>query len=68
MKDPNRVPKHFNAEKYPDEWVAQYDMLLDDGVTCKSCEHLNRCVSMFGSQETDTSCSFYPNRFKEIEA
>jgi len=50
-------------KKYPKEFAAQYNMLLDDGVQCSQCLNVNRCVSMFGQKETATSCQFYPNRF-----
>lgn len=62
-KSPDRVPKYF--DKYPKEWEAQYNMLLPDNITCASCVHCNRCVALFGQNENDTSCQFYPSRFRE---
>ena len=36
-KNPDRVvPGYTN---YPKDWAAQYNMLLMDGITCKSCKH-----------------------------
>ncbi len=61
-KSPERVHKGY--VNYLKDWQAQYDMLLMDGATCNNCAHSNRCVSMFDSKLTDTSCQFYPSRFK----
>lgn len=63
-KDPNRVPKFY--DQYVNDWNNQYDMLLMDTVTCKSCSNCDRCVSMFGQKEIDTFCQFFPNRFNSI--
>lgn len=61
MKSKNRVhPAYKEGSK---DWKAQYDMLLDDGVTCADCMHVNRCTSMFGSDPEHDYCQFYPNRF-----
>lgn len=60
-KDPDRVFKGY--VKYPKDWMAQYNMLLADGVACKDCHHCDRCTTMFDQAETDTSCQFYPSRF-----
>lgn len=62
-KSPERVHKSYDYSKYPEEWIAQYNMLLPDGVTCKECTHSNRCCSLFGQEETSESCQFHPNRF-----
>ena len=48
-------------------WKAEYNMLLDDGVTCAECRFCRWCCSMFGAKETNTSCDFYPNRFLKKE-
>lgn len=62
-KNPDRVNAGYI--KYPSDWKAQYNMLLKDGVTCKSCSHCKKCCAMFGQNETDTHCQFYPSRFIE---
>jgi hypothetical protein len=62
-KSADRVPKGYQA--YPDDWKRQYDMLLMDGVTCGSCAHSERCKALFGGNDANTSCQFYPNRFSE---
>lgn len=59
-KDPDRV--HKSHQKYPSDWKAQYNMLLNDGKTCKDCYHCDRCVKMFDQRESATSCQFYPSR------
>jgi hypothetical protein len=59
-KSASRVPDHYR--KFPEEFQRQYDMLLMDGKSCEDCRHCNRCVTMFGSKATDTSCQFYPPR------
>jgi len=46
-----------------DDWKAEYNMLLMDGVTCASCIYCEKCVCMYDSKVTDTSCQWHPNRF-----
>lgn len=65
-KSVDRVHKSYNYDKYPEEWLAQYNMLLPDGITCADCAHCNRCCSMFGQKEAATSCQFHPNRFVPV--
>ena len=62
-KNPDRVRESYR--KWPDDWNRQYNMLLMDGKTCEDCLHANRCCSLFGQQETDTSCQFWPNKFTQ---
>ena len=62
MKSKNRILYYKEGTK---DWEHQYDMLLEDGVTCKDCIYCKRCCSIFGQSEGDTSCQFYPNRFSE---
>lgn len=63
-KSADRVPKGYRLGT--EDWKAEYNMLLMDGVTCKQCVNCRRCVSMFGSNETDTSCQWHPNKFREV--
>lgn len=56
-----RVAKHWL--KYPEEWNAQYALLLPDGISCANCKYEDRCNSMFDGKSTNTSCQFTPNRF-----
>jgi len=65
-KDPNRVPKYYKMGS--DDWVAEYNMLLPDGVTCASCSNCTRCCAIFGQKETYTYCQFHPNRFSPIKS
>lgn len=39
-------------------------MSLPDGKTCADCSHLPKCTAMFGAKPTDTTCDFYPRRFR----
>ncbi len=39
-------------------------MQLPEGKTCGDCAHIGRCVAMFGMKPSDTSCSFFPRRFR----
>ena len=66
MKSKDRVHKAYK-EGTPD-WKAQYDMLLDDGVTCADCAHVRRCTTLFGQNASDDSCQFHPNRFAKARA
>lgn len=64
-KSVNRVSKYYNYEKYPEEWLAQYNMLLPDGITCKNCAHSKKCQTVFDGKDSNTHCQFYPNRYCE---
>ena len=46
------------------DWNAEYNMLLDDGITCSDCVNCIKCVGIFGSKPTDDKCQFYPTRFR----
>lgn len=61
MKDKNRVPKYY--KEGTEDFNAKYNMLLDDGITCSSCKHSERCSLLFGQNLESTSCQFYPNKF-----
>lgn len=39
-------------------------MDLPKGETCGTCVHAKRCTSMFGAELSDTSCGFFPRRFR----
>lgn len=66
MKSKNRVPSGYLEGSR--DWEAEYNMLLDDGLTCNDCSHVERCCSMFGQRPYVNSgrCQFYPNRFKSV--
>ena len=63
MKSKNRVKGYTDGTS---DWYAEYNMLLDDGVTCNECLHVDRCCSLFGQRPYINSgrCQFYPNKFK----
>lgn len=56
---------HKGYKRGSSDWKAQLDMLLPDGVTCADCVHENRCNIMFKGNSKNTSCQFYPTRFKK---
>jgi hypothetical protein len=62
MKSESRVK---NYKPGSEDWKAEYNMLLDDGLTCNDCAHVNRCCSLFGQTPyvNEGKCQFYPNRF-----
>lgn len=62
MKSEERVPAYY--KKGSEDWEAEYNMLLDDGLTCKDCAFCQRCVNIYGQNETDTRCQFHPNSFR----
>lgn len=66
MKSKERVEGY--REGTPD-WEADYNMLLDDGVTCNECAHVERCCELFGQRPYINSgrCQFRPNRFRAKE-
>jgi len=43
----------------------QYRMLLPDGKTCADCKHVEKCVSMWGGNESNTRCGFGDNKFSQ---
>lgn len=59
-KDKNRIKGYKEGTE---DFNAQYNMLLDDGITCADCHNCWKCCQIFGSKETDTMCQFYPSRF-----
>ncbi len=61
MKSKNRVNGVY--KEGTKDWEYQYNMLLDDGITCEDCYNCSQCCDIFGQSETDTECQFYPNRF-----
>jgi hypothetical protein len=63
MKSKDRVKGYKVGTK---DWEAEYNMLLDDGVTCAECTNIERCCAIFGQRPYITigKCQFYPNRFK----
>ena len=68
MKSKNRVPAGYREGTR--DWDDQYNMLLDDGVTCNDCAHVERCCTIFGQRPYINSgrCQFYPNRFRAKQA
>lgn len=60
MKSKGRV---CGYKEGTEDWEAEYNMLLDDGVTCADCVHSSRCETIFGGDNKNTSCQFCPNRF-----
>jgi hypothetical protein len=42
-------------------------MRLPPGKTCGDCVHIRRCVGMFGHVPADTSCDFFPSRYREAQ-
>lgn len=65
MKSESRVKGYKKGTK---DWEAEYNMLHDDGITCKECRHFSYCKSLFSCKEDSERCDWYPNRFKEKEA
>lgn len=63
MKSKDRVPEGYREGTR--DWQDQYDMLLDDGVTCNDCAYVKQCCGFFGQEPNGESCQFYPNRFTE---
>ena len=62
VKSEDRVHKYF--KKGTEDWNHQYNMLLYDGVTCGQCVHSLRCKTIFDGDDKNTSCQFYPSRFR----
>jgi hypothetical protein len=62
MKSESRVKGYKPGTE---EWKAEYNMLLEDGLTCNNCTHVKKCCSIFGQTPyvNEGKCQFYPNRF-----
>jgi hypothetical protein len=62
MKSESRVKGYKPGTE---DWRAEYNMLLDDGVTCNDCVFVKKCCSIFGQTPyvNEGKCQFYPNRF-----
>jgi hypothetical protein len=62
MKSESRVKDYKPGTE---TWKAEYNMLLDDGLTCNDCAHVKRCCLLFGQTPhvNEGKCQFYPNRF-----
>lgn len=43
-------------------------MTLPAGTTCGDCIHLYRCVTIFGRTAEDTSCEWFPRRYRPVVA
>jgi hypothetical protein len=57
-----------DVRHYNDICTETTCMELPTGETCGSCVHVRRCTTMFGADPSDTSCGFYPRRFRKSPA
>ena len=64
VKSESRVKGY---KKGSGDWRAEYNMLLEDGVKCVDCLFSEKCRKIFGGDDNNTSCQFYPNRFQSIK-
>lgn len=39
-------------------------MNIPDGNECDDCAHWHKCLSMFGAEPGNTSCQFFPRKFR----
>jgi hypothetical protein len=65
--EPKTLPLEEGFQPFAQgEDEIDYDaaMRLPAGKTCGDCVHVRRCVAMFGHVPADTSCDFYPSRFR----
>jgi hypothetical protein len=65
--EPKTLPLEEGFTPYAsgdDEIDYDAAMRLPEGKTCGDCVHCRRCCTMFGHVPGDTSCDFYPIRFK----
>ncbi len=44
--------------------TTEFGTTLPDGLTCGDCQHIRRCMAMFGHEPTDTYCDWAPSRFR----
>lgn len=50
---------------YDKRCTAETCMNLPDGRTCGDCFHIKRREAIFGHVPSDTSCDWFPRRFRE---
>jgi hypothetical protein len=43
-------------------------MNLPEGKTCGDCVHAHRCCAIFGHKPEDTTCDWFPRRFRDRAA
>ncbi len=43
-------------------------MTLPAGKTCGDCRHARRCDLIFGGNQANTDCQFFPRRFSAVKA
>ena len=43
-------------------------MKLPEGASCGSCVSRETCVQLFGAKPENTSCEFFPRKFRPIAA
>jgi len=65
-KDPNRVHKCYN--KYRTDFIAQYNMILQDNITCADCGNDSYCKAVFGGCSENKNCQFHPSKFYHAKA
>lgn len=46
--------------------TADTCMDLPEGKTCGDCVHIARCKAIYGHVETDTSCDWFPRKFRAM--
>jgi len=64
VKSESRVAACYR--KGTEDWAAEYDMLLPDGITCDGCAHFGRCTALFRCGSKNTKCDFYPSRYRAL--
>ena len=64
-KDPERVEAMYDSA--PEDFPAQYEMLLPDGKRCTDCVRCATCCSVFGQKESATICQWHPSRYSAGE-
>lgn len=61
-----RAPAHDRPDPPPTpEPDYRAEMQLPGGKTCGDCVHCERCCAIFGHAPTDTSCDWWPSRYRE---
>ncbi len=61
------VPGCCVDRRYGDGCTAATCMRLADGKTCGDCTHQQHCAALYGKQPSDTTCDFFPRRFRLVE-
>jgi hypothetical protein len=58
--------KHLEGSRCPSQNTQYATMQLPDGAHCSDCVHIRFCTGFLGDVASNSSCDWYPIRFRPI--